>query len=121
MKRTAIISIESDEHSALAGLRAGFLAAWRTGDYQTEIFSFASPSALFAALTPKRWALLACLQTKGPLGIRALARELARDVRRVHDDAAVLVNLGLIERDSHGKLKAPFDEIKTEFILSKAA
>ena len=88
MKRVATIRIEPNETAATDVLRSSFLAAWETGEYQGEHFSFESPAALFGVLSPKRWELLAALQAHGPLGVRALARELGRDVKRVHEDAA---------------------------------
>lgn len=121
MKRIATIRIERDEEAALASIRSGFLAAWNTGEYQGEHFSFESPAALFRVLTPKRWELIECLQSRGPLGVRALARELGRDVKRVHEDATALVGHGLVERTAEGKLWVPFEEIRADFRLTRAA
>ena len=65
--------------------------------------------------------LIEVLQTSGPLGVRALARELGRDVKRVHEDAHKLLEIGLVEKDAAGKLSVPFSEIRADFILRSAA
>ena len=118
--RTASIVIRKPQQS-LANLRAGFIKAWKTGKYGGEHFEFESPSALFRAITPKRWALIEGLQTAGPLSLRALARHLNRDVKRVHEDAHRLIEIGLIEKTDDGKLVVPFTEIRTDFVLKSAA
>lgn len=117
MNRRATIRMRRDVGEALKDLRKGFLAAWRNGEYQGEVFEFESPAALFRLLTPKRWELLERLQSEGPQGVRALARLLRRDVKRVHEDVQVLLRAGLIEKDETGKLLVPFAEIKADFAL----
>jgi predicted transcriptional regulator len=57
----------------------------------------------------------------GPLGVRALARALGWDVKRVHEDAHKLVEIGLVEKDAVGKLFIPFSEIRADFVLRSAA
>jgi len=121
MNRTATIRIEPDESAWRSRLRGKMKRASRSDGYQGEHFSFASPAALFKVLTPKRWDLVERLQAAGPLGVRALARALERDVKRVHDDCRVLLYVGLLERDALGRLVVPFREIKTEFRLRAAA
>lgn len=118
--RTASIVIRKPKQS-LTSLRAGFVKAWKTGKYGGEHFEFESPAALFQAITPKRWELIETLQSAGPLSLRALARELHRDVKRVHEDAHRLIEIGLIEKDEDGKLVVPFAEIRTDFVLKSAA
>ncbi len=115
--RIATIRIRRDRQQGTEEMRRGFIATWRTGEYQGEIFEFESPAALFRLLTPKRWDLLERLQREGPLGVRALARALGRDVRRVHDDTKALLEAGLIERNGEGKLVVPFQEIRADFTL----
>lgn len=118
--RTATIHIRKAS-DALAAARDGFLAAWKTGEYQGEHFDFESPAALFRVLTPKRWDLIECLQGTGPIGVRALARNLGRDVKRVHDDAAAMIGIGMIEKTPDGKLTVPFDAIRADFVMRSAA
>lgn len=118
--RTATIVIRKRDAS-LANLRKGFLAALKSGKYQGEHFEFESPAALFRTITPKRWELIEALQMAGPLGVRALARKLKRDVKRVHDDARHLAEIGIVEKNKDGKLTVPFTEIRADFVLKSAA
>jgi len=118
--RTASIRIRNADES-LKGLRAGFLSAWKSGKHKGEHFDFESPAALFRVLTPKRWELIECLQKTGPLGVRALARALERDVKRVHDDASAMIEVGMVEKTADGKLAVPFDEIRADFVMKSAA
>lgn len=118
--RTATIRIRPADE-ALTSLRKGFLSAWKSGRYRGEFFDFESPAALFRVLTPKRWELIEVLQQQGESGVRALARALGRDVKRVHEDAQVLVDLGLLEKSAAGKLSVPFAEIHAGFVMKSAA
>ena len=118
--RTATIRICKADR-ALQDMRAGFVAAWNTSEYAGEHFDFESPAALFRVLTPKRWELIECLQNNGALGVRALARALGRDVKRVHEDAKVMEEFGLIEKTEDGKLIVPFGEIRADFVMKSAA
>ncbi len=118
--RTATIRIRRAS-DVLKDVRTGFLAAWGTGEYSGEHFDFESPAALFRVLTPKRWDLIECLQKNGPLGVRALARALLRDVKRVHEDAKALEASGLVEKTAEGKLFVPFAEIRADFVMRSAA
>lgn len=116
LRRIATIHVGAG-NTALARARARALAAIRSGKYQGEHFGFESPSALSRAITPMRWQLLAKLQQAGPLAIRGLARELNRDFRRVRDDVARLLRLGLVEKTADGKVWVPFKEIRVSFVL----
>jgi predicted transcriptional regulator len=118
--RTATIRIRKTKDT-LDAARAGFLSAWKKGKYVGEHFDFESPAALFRVLTPKRWELIERLQEAGPLGVRALARELGRDVKRVHDDAMAMIDVGMIEKTEEGKLFVPFAEIRADFVMKSAA
>lgn len=118
--RTATIRIRRTNGS-LKAVRAGFLSAWNTGKYTGEHFDFESPASLFRVLTPKRWELIECLQQTGSLGVRALARALGRDVKRVHDDASAMIEVGMVEKTAEGKLCVPFDEIRADFVMKSAA
>jgi predicted transcriptional regulator len=118
--RTATIHIRKPDE-AMNDVRAGFLSAWQSESYGGEHFDFESPAALFRVLTPKRWELIERLQKEGPLGVRALARALERDVKRVHEDAALLMTTGIVEKTPEGKLVVPFAEIRADFMLRAAA
>ena len=50
-----------------------------------------------------------------------LARALGRDYKNVHTDVQALIELGLLEKDERGGLRAPFDEIVIRAGLRKAA
>lgn len=119
MKRKLTISIQS-EAEAMQDFKAGFLQAFKTGEYQDEHIYFTSPSTLFQKITPKRWELIARLQDAGKVSIRELARLLNRDVRRVHDDVSALIEEGIVERSEQGVF-IPFAEIHTDFTLKTQA
>lgn len=119
--KTATIRIRRHTATALAEMGERFIRAWHEGKSDADTFEFESPKALFTVLTPKRWELIERLQALGEVSLRALARSLERDVKRVHEDAAVLLEWGLIERTPQGKLHVPYDKIHTEFDLLAAA
>jgi len=50
-----------------------------------------------------------------------LARALGRDVKRVHDDASAMIEIGMVEKTPEGKLTVPFDEIRADFVMKSAA
>lgn len=112
-QRSLTVSVESDEQS-----RARSLAAARRIDksegYQGEFYSFENWSLLFQVFSPKRWELIAKLHEIGPSSLRGLARALDRDVKRVHEDAEVLLTEGIIERNEQNKLIVPFARIHLE-------
>ncbi|KQT45619.1 hypothetical protein ASG52_15850 [Methylobacterium sp. Leaf456] len=68
-------------------------------------------SALYAVMTPKRSELLRHLRRTPESGVRAPARALNRDVRRVHEDVTTLAELGLVLRGEGGRLSREIDAI----------
>jgi predicted transcriptional regulator len=72
--------------------------------------TFESWEALAAVMTPKRMALIRHLHRTPEASIAALARNLNRDYKRVHEDVEALTAAGLITRDD-GLLMAGYDEI----------
>lgn len=62
-------------------------------------------------MTDKRYELLRHLHRHPASGIRALARELGRDVKRVHEDVRALRAIGLIG-SREGELRADYGEIR---------
>ncbi|MBB3386663.1 hypothetical protein ACK83U_19335 (plasmid) [Rhizobium sp. WW22] len=118
--RTLTITTNADWKSALraAGKRAA--SGLSTGEYQGETLNFETPGAFFSRLTERRWQLLDVLLGSGTVGVRELARRLDRDVKRVHEDAAVLVDLGLIEKDERGALNCPFENIHVDMVMTPA-
>ena len=80
--------------------------------------TFDSFETLARVLTPKRLELLRHLHRHPAASVRALAQQLGRDYRRVHEDVEALANAGLIDRPDHGTgLSAPWDVIETRLAL----
>ncbi|WP_376711213.1 HVO_A0114 family putative DNA-binding protein [Pseudochrobactrum lubricantis] len=116
--RELTITTNADWKTALreAGKRA---EKGLTSDaYQGETLNFETPGAFFSQLTGLRWNLINELLGAGKIGVRELARRLNRDVKRVHVDAAALIELGLIEKDERGALSCPFENIHVDMIMS---
>ncbi|MDZ7841651.1 MAG: transcriptional regulator [Gammaproteobacteria bacterium] len=109
----AIKRIDVEVLKSKAALDA-FTETWRrveANDHVTPRLAFASLHDLFSALTEKRLELMRFVASREGLNTNQLARELERDYKNVHTDVAALVELGLLEKDNHGALTAPFDEI----------
>ena len=113
-KRTLLITMDADWKAALR--TAGQKATARS--YQGEVLNFETAGAFFGKLTERRWALVHVLQGQGAMSVRELARRAARDVRRVHDDVAVLAGLGLVERPDSGGVLCPFDAVHIDMRLT---
>ncbi len=119
--RRATIQIRKDDETVIAEAARGFVRAWKTGKSDADVFTFGSPAQLFAVLTPKRWEMIERLQALGSVSLRGLARVLERDVKRVHEDATLLIEWGFIERTADRKICVPFDVIHADFDLRAAA
>jgi predicted transcriptional regulator len=113
-KRTLVITMNADWRGALRA--AGNKASARS--YQGEVLNFETAGSFFGKLTACRWALVHALQGQGPLSVRELARRVARDVRRVHDDVEVLAKLGLFERTESGGVVCPFQAVHIDMRLT---
>lgn len=120
MKKARITVGISDE-AAIEAAAAGFVAAWNDAPEREDVLSFATPAQLFTVLTPKRWMLIEQLQKSGPVSYRRLAELLGRDVKRVHEDAAALMEWGLVARHDHGGIHVPYDVIRADFDLKAVA
>lgn len=117
-KRTLTITIDAGWQDALrSAARTGFSAKY----YEGEILNFETPGAFFSRLTSRRWAMIDALLGEGEVPLRELARRMKRDVRRVHDDATALVDLGLIERTEAGRLVCPYEDIHMDMHMRRAA
>ena len=57
----------------------------------------------------------------GPLPVREVARRVVRDVKAVHRDMAALVKAGLLDRDEGGRMSFPYDGVRMEVDLMRAA
>jgi predicted transcriptional regulator len=119
--RKVDIRIRPNSRRTLGEMGARFVKSWKTGGVQGDLLQFESPSALFRVLSPKRWELIGQAQKLGPCSVRGLARNLGRDVKRVHEDVVRLMEYGLIERREDGKYFVPYDVIHADFDLHAVA
>ncbi len=115
--RTLTITLSPDWGAALR--RAGKAA--QADRYQGETLNFENPGAFFGRLTERRWALVAALQGQGAMAVRELARRAGRDVKRVHEDVLVLVELGLVERDDAGGVICPFADVHIDMHVDRGS
>jgi predicted transcriptional regulator len=94
--------------------------AWRraeAGDLRVErVLSFESWDALAKVLTGERYRLLRHVHARPARSINALALELKRQYRRVHEDVRILEAAGLIDR-SHGEVRAATDRLRADVLL----
>ena len=109
-----------DEDAAMQAMQQRFISTMKDGAYAGEYLTFESPTALFRAISPKRWELIVALQKLGIVSMRELARQLKRDVHRVYDDVKTLKELGIIDQSEKG-VQVPFDKIHTDFTLTREA
>jgi len=121
MNRTLTITLDDDWKRVLRQAGARAQVGIETGQYQGETLNFPSTALFFSRLNPNRWRMVNHLLGGKTVGVRALARQLGRDVRRVHEDAAVLVELGLLEKNEVGALCCPYGSIHIDMMLESAA
>ena len=86
----------------------------------TDTITFVSWSALASVMSDRRYELLRHLHRHPAGSIRALARDLGRDFKRVHEDIKALESVGLIEREGR-MLRADYDVIQASILLDAAA
>ena len=60
------------------------------------------------------------LQGQGEMPLRELARQLVRDVKRVHEDVVTLADLGLLERTPSGGVLCPYATLHIDMYLKAA-
>jgi predicted transcriptional regulator len=118
MKRVLHIEVSSLEGS-LQQFGEALEAVMRGEEREPyEGVGFESFTQLLDTLTPKRWALIERLKREGPLTVYALAKTLGRDYKNVHTDVKALEDLGVIERDSEGRVTVPWDEVEVKVPLA---
>jgi predicted transcriptional regulator len=100
-------------------VKARTIAALK-GKAQPARISFASPELLWKVLTAKRWEVLKAMAGEGPLSVRETARRVGRDVKAVHGDVHALLDAGILDRTSEGKIVFPFDAVRVAFTLKAA-
>lgn len=99
-----------------------FIDAWHRAERGERMnerhLSFDSFETLARVLTPKRMELLRHLHRNPAASIKALAKAVGRDYRRVHENVETLAEAGLVDRenDSTG-LSAPYDAIEARIAL----
>ena len=90
------------------------------GKPQGTFISFESPALLFKVLSGNRWKLLKVMTGAGPMSIREAARRLDRDVKAVHHDVHMLLNVGILQKTDKGKIEFPFEAVHVDFMLKAA-
>lgn len=90
------------------------------GKSQGEFISFESPALLFKMLSGNRWELLKIMTGAGAISIREASRRLGRDVKAVHGDVQMLLNVGILQKTDKGQIEFPFDAIHVDFMLQAA-
>jgi predicted transcriptional regulator len=73
--------------------------------------AFGSWAEVFSAITEKRVELIGYVTGRAQLNTRQLAQALGRDYKNVYTDVQALVQIGLLDKDSRGRISAPYDEI----------
>lgn len=99
---------------------AAFVDAWKRAERGCDVkerqLAFESWHALTRVLTPRRYDLLRHVRRHPATSVAALARELDRDYRRVHEDVEILTAAGLLDRDGRG-IHADYEEIATRIAI----
>ena len=97
-----------------------FIDAWHRAERGEAVdethITFHDLPALLAALTPKRLDLLRYVRHHQVRTVKALATDLQRDYKNVHNDVEELTRLGLLARAA-GQVVAPYAEVDARFIL----
>lgn len=101
----------------------GFIDAWKRAERTEKVEAeerlfFENLETLLKTLTTGRWKLLKTLRTKGPMSVRALAREQGRDYKNVHRDVQHLERIGLIGRSRDNKVEVPWDIVEARLKLA---
>jgi predicted transcriptional regulator len=106
----------------LDDMGARFVTAWKSAEEGRTIardnITFLSLEAFMATMSPKRLELMRHLRRHGPMSVRRLSAELARDYKSVHREVAMLANAGLIERPASDQVAVAWDRVVTELDLA---
>jgi predicted transcriptional regulator len=99
-----------------------FIDAWKATeagrDVKRDNITFLSLESFMAAMSPKRLELMRHLRRIGPISVRRLSQELARDYKSVHREVAMLAASGLIERRAKDLVAVAWDRVVTELDLA---
>jgi predicted transcriptional regulator len=109
------IEVGKNLRAALGEVATAWSAAAKGEPVEPTVkLCFVDWGALCSVLTPKRYELIRYLRKEPAPSIRALARALHRDVKRVHEDVRALEELGLISRDEKtGVVSTDIDEVSS--------
>ena len=106
----------------LEDMGARFVAAWKAAEADHPVSrdntTFLSLEAFMATMSPKRLELMRHLRRNGPMSVRRLGHELARDYKSVHREVAMLVSSGLVERRARDQVAVGWDRVVTELDLA---
>lgn len=116
--RTMTIGLEPDVRRSISLAKNQALQAFETGSYQGEYLTYSTIDQVFQVFSANRWIMIGKLQETGPSSLRALARALGRDVKRVHEDATVLLAEGVVERNADNKLFVPYETIHIDVTMT---
>lgn len=109
------------EVTELADGLAAFRQAWGSGKAdESARIGFATPELLWKVLTAKRWEILRVMTGQGPLALREVARRLERDVKAVHADVHALIDAGILQRTTDGRIEFPYESVHVDFMLKAA-
>ncbi|HYN79458.1 MAG TPA: ArsR family transcriptional regulator [Lamprocystis sp. (in: g-proteobacteria)] len=86
-----------------------------------NFLNFSSAEHLASELTPARLKLLDVLKPLGPVSVEGLAKHLGRSPTLVQTDIAKLLDLGLVEQDTAGRVFVPWEAIEIHAGLIRAA
>ena len=100
-----------------------FIDVWKRAERDEKVeteqrLNFENLETLLKTLTSGRWVLLKILRASGPMSIRALANQLARDYKNVHTDVRRLEHAGLIVKTKDGKIQVPWDIVEARLMLA---
>ena len=115
-ERSLTITLQPDWREALRAMAK----TAKADTYQGEVLNFESPGHFFGQLTEKRWEIVRAAQGKGDQSVREPARVVGRDVKRVHEDVAILADLGLLERTQSGGVLYPYSSLHIDMYLTAA-
>ena len=114
-RRTLTVTVMSVEAMKARTMQA-------CGGKQLEpVLAFATRELLRKILTPKREDILTAMSGAGPMSIRALARAMGRDVKAVHGDVHALLKSRILSRNEDGLIEFPYDVVRVDYDLMKAA
>ena len=87
------------------------------GEQQGSRISFISYELMHKVLTPLRWDILRAMAGQGPMTIRAIADQVARDVHAVHRDVKALQLAGVLDKAENGQAVFPYDSVHLDVTL----